>query len=547
MTSENTHREVLAAALSAHVSEMRIFWRETSMSCKWLVPESEHCYVGKELVKYLREFSERADQIENETVRDQWKSYVQPLLSDEEPSPFPLRTLTWLLRVAESPHRDDFSLDSWSLYLWNVRLVDLPSRIIRKLVVYLESQGGKLNVIDLDTLITRFSISLALARPQDVEKRSQARKMALYQRFDRLRRFKNLIFHGVSNIGKANISKQLIGEWKNMTGREIGAHCVTVFHSHVSYEDMIERRISGGQQPRFLIDDGGDLSSPSVWAPHIHDAKYFFEYADGDIQEGLFLALCRAAAHNPDKDYVFMIDCIDEARVSDVFGEVAHMLDSFARVPWKNTEDGKGAWDLEVAGARSIRLTHSGRIFFVPSNVYVLGTANEENIWKNTVDSRIIQTFALEHLEAMSADELKYEMLAYRDSVEFARLEEYAEHSVELWDKLNAHLLQAGGHRNLIGYGPLLSMCEEILNSSDVQDANRIVLGTWRYRMLPPLIQKMEQLLVACAKDELGVRRSILDQLIEVLNQSWLRISVAIEGLVPCESISVKFQDNFLL
>lgn len=543
MANDENAREVLAAALSAHVSEQRLFWRETNMYCKWLVPESEHCYVGKDLLRYLRDFSEHAEDIVNESVRAEWLERVKPILDVEEQAPCPLRVLTWLIRVVESPHRDDLSTDSWNLYLWNVRLQDLATPIIRKLVSFLESQGGKVSVIDLDTLISRFVVALGNSRPSDTKKQDDMSRMLLLQRFDRLRRFKNLIFYGVSNIGKANLSKQLISEWKSMTGREIGAHCVTVFHGNTSYEDMIERRIDSGA-PRFLISDGGDMSSPVVNAAHIRDARYFFEYADCDVQEGLFLALCRAAAHNPDKDYVFMIDCIDNARVSDVFGEVAHMLDSFARVPWKIGSDGKGAWDLEATGARSVRLTRSGRIFFIPSNVYVLGTANEDGIWQNSTDSRIIHTFALEHLDCMNAEELTFAMLAHRDAVSYARLEDYVKHSVELWNQINAHLVSAGGQRNIMGYGPLFSMCEEILMSSDVQDANRIVLGTWRYRMLPPIIQKMEQMLLQSSTDEMGVRRAILDQIIETLNQSWLRISVAIEGVTPYESISVRCEKD---
>ena len=547
MTNESNHREILSAALSAHVSEIRLFWRETGLICKWLVPDAEHCLVSSEMIAYIREFSEHAERIVHESVREQWLEKAAPLLDESDcAAPYPIRTLTWILRVIESPHRDDMTTDSWNLYLWSVRFSDLPSRIMRKLNAYLEGQG-KHAIIDLDTLVSRFVLALQSSLPQDVEKTREKERMLLIHRFDRLRRFKNLVFYGVPNIGRANISKKLIHAWQSMTGREIGAHCVTVFHHHVGYEDMIERRITTGQ-PRFLIDDGGDQSTPLVHENHIHDAHYFFEYSSSDIQEGLFLALCRAAAHHPEKDYVFMVDCIDEVGVSEVFGEVAHMLDSFARVPWKPGTNGQpGGWDLEAPGARTNRLSHSGRIFFIPSNVYVLGTANEENIWKNTTDKRLIQSFALERLNAQDENELRFTMLAGRDMASFARLEEYVDHSVSLWKKINDCLIAAGGHRNIIGYGPLFAMCEEVLQSSDVQDANRIVLGTWRYRMMPHLMQKMEQMLQQTHDENVEVHRHILDQIIEVLNQSWLRMSVAIEGVSPNETIEVKYENDYIL
>ncbi len=552
MTEENRSRDILSAALSAHVSELRLFWRASGITCRWLVPDGEHCYVDEGTIKYLREVQTQAEQILDSNIRKVWLEKVTPLTeSDEFCEPYPLKTLTWLLTVADSPEQNDHLNESRDMLHWSVKLTELPSRILHKLSNYLEMQG-KQSSVDFETLSARFVRAIENRRPQEEAKFQEKEHRLLIQRFDRLRRFKNLVFYGVPNIGKANLSKELIRNWKSMTGREIGAHCVTVFHNNVSYEDMIERRIAG-VQPRLLLDDGGELSSPLVHAPHVGEVKYFFEYSDVDIQEGLFLALCRAAVHNPNKDYLFMIDCIDEARVSDIFGEVGHMLDSFARVPWKNnreftnaSEKLQGAWNLEAQGARSIRLTHSGRIFFIPSNVYVLGTANEESIWKDTLDSRLIQSFALERLNACSAEELHVKILSPRSPEAFARLEEYVDHSIELWERINSHLIAEGGHRNLLGYGPLFSMCEEILDSCDVHDANRIALGTWRYRMMPPLVQKMERMLTHANDDQLGVRRRILDELMNTLNQSWLRLTVSIEGFAPYETIEVKYQNDYL-
>lgn len=544
MTEKNNDRDILSAALSAHVSELRLFWRETGLSCRWLVPDGEHCCVDLEIIKYLKDFRSRAESlIENESIRVEWLEKSESLLeSDEEPGsmPFPLRTLTWLLRVAESPNRVDLSADTWNLYFWNVRMNDLPSHIIRRLS---ERSDGELKLpfVDFDTIAAKFVKALESVYPSDAETIRQTEMLKLNKRFDRLRRFKNLIFYGVANIGKANLSKQLISSWKQMTGREIGLHCVTVFHANMGYEEMVERRISGeclNGRPSI------DHCAPRVIAHHIHDAKYFFEpFTNDNIQEGLLLSLCRAAAYNPERDFVFMVDCIDEARLEDVLGEVSHMLDSFARVPWRKGEDGgPGAWNLEAPGARSIRLSQSGRIFFIPANVYILGTANESGLFEGTVDDHLFQTFAVEYLQPKNADELRSSMLSNRSYEDFARLEQYVMHSVELWNDINKKLIEAGGHKNVIGYGPLLSMCEEILQSSDVYDANRIVLGTWRYRMLPPIRVKMEMLLRGGK-----AHRDILNDIIFILNQSWLQMGVAVEGLPGTESIFMTFETETVL
>lgn len=543
MADKRENREVLSAALSAHVSELRLFWRETGLSCRWLVPDGEHCYVDREMMAHLRAFRDVArEKIEHKEVCDQWLEKITPLLEDGEEGtmPFELRALTWLLRVVESPHRDDLTTDAWNLYLWSVRLNDLPGQVMRKLIDYLDNQG-KQALIDFDTLAERFALALKASMPDDADRFERIERMTLVKRFDRLRRFKNLVFYGVPNIGKANLSKQIISHWEEMTGREIGMHCVTPFHGNVKYEHLVERRVSGETgATRPMIEN----CAPRVLAHHIHDAKFFFEpYTNDNIEDGLLLSLCRAAAYNPDKDYVFMADGIDEAKLDDVFGEISHMLDSFARVPWRKAQDGgPGAWDLEAAGARTIRLSQSGRLFFIPANVYILGTANAANIFGGREDDRMLQSFAVEQLLAKTPEELRSAMLSGRSLEDFARLEQYVDHSVELWAKINEIFIRTGGHNNIIGYGPLLSMCEEILASSDVLDANRIVLGTWRYRMIPLIRVKMESLLRA--GDD---RRKPLGDLIECLNQSWLRMNAQIEGMEGSESICMSFEPEFSL
>ena len=56
MIETENSREILSAALSAHVSELRLFWRETGLSCRWVVPDGEDCYVDTEAIKYLMEY-----------------------------------------------------------------------------------------------------------------------------------------------------------------------------------------------------------------------------------------------------------------------------------------------------------------------------------------------------------------------------------------------------------------------------------------------------------------------------------------------------------
>lgn len=528
-------RDILSAALSAHVSELRLFWRETGVSCRWLIPDAEHCLVDEETLQYLLDFRKDAQTaIINPDVRSEWQGKASLLLDESEAGsvPFPLRTLTWLLRVVESPHREDLTIDSWNLYLWSVRLADLPSRILQKLSAQLEGSEKKA-LLDFDTLAAKYFAARSADFSLYDENEDEAAQMLNVERFDRLRRFKNLVFYGIANIGKANLSKQLIAQWKERTGREIGMHCVTVFHPATAYGDLVERRTAGAARSTQTTEE-----LPCVLGSHSPHASFFFEHEQNThIEDGLFVALCREAVMHPDKDYLFMVECIDRAKIEEVLGELAHMLDAFARVPWKmGLLPSQRGWDLTAGGARSVRLGLSGRLFFVPANVYCLGTATEKDLFAEKND-KLLQCFAFERLEPLSQSQLLRRMLSNRSPAAFARLEEYAEHSVALWAEINGILHSAGGETNLIGYGPLFSMCEEILQSADVHEAARIVLGTWRYRMLPPILMKMTALLA----HHTNSHRQHLGTLMESINRSWLRTRISLEGLFNSESLQVSY------
>ena len=540
MSELKERRELLSAALSAHVSELRLFWRETGMTCRWLVPDSEHCFVDDEILSYLAKFREEApNKIQNPEISRRWFELVSQVVDCDDAGavPFVLSELTWLLRVAESPHRDNLTEDERNLYLWNVRLKDLPSSVLKSVSKQLEDPLNK-TILDFDTLMQRYELSRKDDFIVSTENEINEERSSFIHRFDRLRRFKNLIFYGIANIGKANLSKHLLQNWETMTGRPVGLHCVTVLNSGISYEDMIERRVDGAFIGKFEPENSGWIEHPRVLTDHISQSRYFFDTEKVQhVEEGLFLSLCRSAAHNPDKDYIFMIECIDEAKLKNVLGEASHMLDSFARVPWKmgKTDETKG-WNLEAPGARSIRLNYSGRIFFVPANVYIIGTAIEHSLFTQAEDE-ILQSFAVEHYGVLNADQLLRAMLRDRSPVDFVRLEEYAQHSVQLWKDINDVLESICGHSGIIGYGPLFSMCEEILQSQDVQDAAQIVLGTWRYRMLPPLMRRMYLLLSSPGH----VYREHLNRLVEIINNSWLRTTITIDGQAESECLKLSY------
>ena len=147
-----------------------------------------------------------------------------------------------------------------------------------------------------------------------------------------LRSKRNLILQGPPGVGKTFIARKLA--YVLMGSKTENRITSVQFHQSYSYEDFV----------------GG-------FRPDVEDGQMVFTRQDGP-----FLEMCAAAQANPDDAYVMLIDEINRGNLSRVFGELLMLIEADKRKP-------------EFA----VKLQHrpdDDEGFFVPENVYIIGTMN---------------------------------------------------------------------------------------------------------------------------------------------------------------------------
>jgi 5-methylcytosine-specific restriction protein B len=204
---------------------------------------------------------------------------------------------------------------------------------------------------------------------------------------DLLNANKNLILTGAPGTGKTYLAKQIAAQMilgkefdgkSNEDKKKMNEQCGFVqFHPSYDYTDFIE-----GLRP---IDDGaGNVSFRR--------------------EDGIFMKFCRKAleAYNNAENkeaapkYVFIIDEINRGELSKIFGELFFSID-----PGYRGENGQVKTQYCNLWKESDKFGGYGT-FFIPENVYIIGTMNDIDRSVESMDFAMRRRFAWKEITAES-------------------------------------------------------------------------------------------------------------------------------------------------
>lgn len=177
---------------------------------------------------------------------------------------------------------------------------------------------------------------------------------------------RNVILNGAPGTGKTYLAKELAEAITSDNEKLNHPHWeLMVFTPSTSYEDFVE-----GLRP--TRDIKGNMSL--------------------ERRDGAFLSFCKKALADPKQDYVFIIDNINHCNLTEVFGELVYAID-----PALRGIEGK-------VRTRYQYLDEDGEFkdgFYVPENVYIIGTMNEIDHSAVPMDYSLRRRFTFEKVSVL--------------------------------------------------------------------------------------------------------------------------------------------------
>ncbi len=204
------------------------------------------------------------------------------------------------------------------------------------------------------------------------------------------------------------------------------------------------------------------------------------------VRDGFFLTCCREAVREPEKCFIVLLDEINRCNIPKVFGDLLTTIEASKRATW-NKE--KRAWALN----QTVTLPYSGRTFFVPDNLIVIGTMNTTDRSVAPMDAALRRRFAFIRMwpygfapEGAGPNSVK-EILAELKVKVDATVYPWMKPSVELWLNINTRLHDFGDDA-LLGHSYLYALKAELDASKTPDQQKAAVLFHWNHYIFPQLV-----------------------------------------------------------
>lgn len=181
----------------------------------------------------------------------------------------------------------------------------------------------------------------------------------------------NLILTGAPGTGKTYLAKEIAS---HLTGNKANGNIGFVqFHPSYDYTDFVE-----GLRP---------ISEECETPLYAHQSEIKFTRVDGT-----FMDFCRTAIQNPTEKYVFIIDEINRGEISKILGELFYAID-----PGYRGEEGRVTTQYNNLMKRDDEFKTG---FYIPENVYIIGTMNDIDRSVDSFDFAIRRRFAWKEIKA---------------------------------------------------------------------------------------------------------------------------------------------------
>lgn len=171
---------------------------------------------------------------------------------------------------------------------------------------------------------------------------------------------KNVIFTGAPGTGKTYLARKLAANLKARTG-------FVQFHPSYDYTDFVE-----GLRP-VQDQSNGQLGFTR--------------------QDGIFKRFCKEALEKPQEMHVFIIDEINRGELSRIFGELFYCLEPDYRGPEHRVE-------TQYQTLIQDRKDPFKEGFYIPENVFILGTMNDIDRSVESMDFALRRRFAFREILA---------------------------------------------------------------------------------------------------------------------------------------------------